>query len=225
MTGGSTVEARLARVRDRIATAGGDVDRITVVAVTKSFGAHEVALAIDAGLRDVGENYAQELRAKIGELDPATRAAARWHFIGRLQTNKVRTIAPHVALWQSVDRPALAAEIAKRAQHAGVLVQVNVSGEVQKGGCAPDQAGELVRVCRDLGLVVRGLMCVGPTGPPEAARVAFRSLASLADRLGVQERSMGMTDDLEVAVREGSTMVRVGTALFGDRPAAERDPR
>jgi pyridoxal phosphate enzyme (YggS family) len=225
MTSRASIEARLARVRDRIAAAGGNVDEITVVAVTKSFGAREVAGAIDAGLRDVGENYAQELRAKIGELDPATRAAARWHFIGRLQTNKVRTIAAHVALWQSVDRPELAAEIAKRAHHAAVLVQVNVSDEMQKGGCTPDEAADLVRRCHDLGLVVGGLMCVGPTGPPEAARVAFRSLASLADRLGLQERSMGMTDDLEVAVREGSTMVRVGTALFGDRPAADSDPR
>jgi pyridoxal phosphate enzyme (YggS family) len=221
----ASIEARLEHVRQRIVDAGGDVAAVTIVAVTKGFGAAEVATAVDAGLRDVGENYAQELRAKISALDAATKAAARWHFIGRLQTNKVRSIADDVALWQSVDRPELAPEIAKRAHHAAVLVQVNTSGEAQKGGCEPEDAADLVLRCRDLGLVVRGLMCVGPAGPPDDARPAFRTLASLADRLGLDERSMGMTDDLEIAVREGSTMVRVGTALFGDRPAAGADRR
>jgi hypothetical protein len=221
MSSDASVAARLDRVRDRIASAGGDVAKVTIVAVTKGFSAEEVATAVDVGLPDVGENYAQELREKMSTLDAATNAAVRWHFIGRLQTNKVRSIAGHVALWQSVDRPELAAEIAKRAHHAAVLVQVNTSGEPQKGGCAPDDAADLVARCRDLGLVVRGLMCVGPEGRPDDARAAFHSLASLADRLGVRERSMGMTDDLEVAVREGSTMVRVGTALFGSRPARD----
>ena len=221
MSATGAIEARLANVRERIVNAGGDVASITIVAVTKGFGAQEVVAAVGAGLRDVGENYAQDLRAKVAALDAATNASARWHFIGRLQTNKVRSIAENVALWQSVDRPELAAEIAKRAHHAAVLVQVNIAGEPQKGGCAPEHAGDLVARCRDLGLVVRGLMCVGPTGPPDDARSTFRALASLADRLQVRERSMGMTDDLEVAVREGSTMVRVGTALFGSRPATE----
>ena len=221
MTADAAIAARLDRVRDRIVSAGGDVAGITVVAVTKGFGAQQVAAAIEVGLRDVGENYAQELRGKVSTLDAATDAAVRWHFIGRLQTNKVRSIADVVALWQSVDRPELAAEIAKRAHHAEVLIQVNTSVEAQKGGCAPDQAADLVARCRDLGLVVRGLMCVGPEGPPDESRAAFHSLASLADGLGLRERSMGMTDDLEAAVREGSTMVRVGTALFGSRPASE----
>lgn len=221
MTADAAIAARLDRVRDRIVSAGGDVAGITVVAVTKGFGAQQVAAAIEVGLRDVGENYAQELRGKVSTLDAATNAAVRWHFIGRLQTNKVRSIAADVALWQTVDRPELAAEIAKRAHHAEVLIQVNTSREAQKGGCAPDQAADLVARCRDLGLVVLGLMCVGPEGPPDESRAAFHSLASLADGLGLRERSMGMTDDLEVAVREGSTMVRVGTALFGSRPASE----
>ncbi len=226
MTADAAIAARLDRVRDRIVSAGGDVAGITVVAVTKGFGAQQVTAAIEVGLRDVGENYAQELRGKVSTLkvstlDAATDAAVRWHFIGRLQTNKVRSIAADVALWQTVDRPELAAEIAKRAHHAEVLIQVNTSGEAQKGGCTPDQAADLVARCRDLGLVVRGLMCVGPEGPPDESRAAFHSLASLADGLGLRERSMGMTDDLEVAVREGSTMVRVGTALFGSRPASE----
>jgi PLP dependent protein len=220
-----TVETRLAQLRERIVSAGGDAAAITVVAVTKGFGAEEVVAAVAAGLSDVGENYAQELRAKVAALDAATNAAVSWHFIGRLQTNKVRSIAENVALWQSVDRPELAAEIAKRVHHAAVLVQVNTAGEPQKGGCAPEDAGDLVARCRDLGLVVRGLMCVGPTGPPDGARLAFRTLASLADQLQLRERSMGMTDDLEVAVREGSTMVRVGTALFGSRPAGGGDHR
>lgn len=221
MTADASIAGRLDRVRDRIATAGGDVAAVTVVAVTKGFGPQEVAAAVGVGLPDVGENYAQELREKVSTLDAATNAAVRWHFIGRLQTNKVRSIADSVSLWQSVDRPEIAAEIAKRAHDAAVLVQVNTSGEAQKGGCAPDDAADLVARCRDLGLVVRGLMCVGPEGQADDARAAFHSLASLADRLGLRERSMGMTNDLEVAVSEGSTMVRVGTALFGSRPASE----
>ena len=123
MSATGAIEARLANVRERIVNAGGDVASITIVAVTKGFGAQVVVAAVGAGLRDVGENYAQDLRAKVAALDAATNASARWHFIGRLQTNKVRSIAENVALWQSVDRPELAAEIAKRAHHAAVLVR------------------------------------------------------------------------------------------------------
>jgi pyridoxal phosphate enzyme (YggS family) len=206
-------------LRDRIARAGRDPDTVTLVAVTKGFGLDVVLDALGSGLVDLGENYAQDLHSKADALGGAQQAAVRWHFIGRLQTNKVRLIAAHVALWQSVDRRPLAVEIAKRAPGAEVLVQVNTSDEPQKGGCAPVETEALVASCRDLGLHVRGLMCVGPAADLDASRRAFRSLSALADDFGLRERSMGMSDDLEAALAEGSTMVRVGTALFGTRPA------
>jgi uncharacterized pyridoxal phosphate-containing UPF0001 family protein len=124
-----------------------------------------------------------------------------------------------VRVWQSVDRVELAGEIAKRAPGATVLVQVNASGEAQKAGCACDEGPALVARCRELGLAVHGLMAIGPTGPPEAARGPFERVVALADELALPERSIGMTGDLEVAVEAGSTMVRVGRALFGPRPA------
>jgi pyridoxal phosphate enzyme (YggS family) len=176
---------------------------------------------VACGLTDVGENYAQELAAKVPML---TCERPRIHFIGRLQTNKVRHLVPFVDVWQTVDREHAATEVARRAPGATVLVQVNVSDEPQKGGCAPGETEVLVSRCRDLGLEVLGLMTVGRTGSPDDARAGFTLLATLADRLGLPERSMGMTDDLEVAVREGATMVRIGTALFGARPRPTAGP-
>lgn len=208
------VAERLAEVRRRIERAGGDAG-VSVLAVTKGFGAEAVELALAAGLHEVGENYAQELLSKATEL---AGSAPRWHFIGRMQRNKVRKIAPWVALWQSVDGLPLGAEIARRAPGAAVLVQVDVSGEPQKGGCAPAEVPELVTALTDLGLEVRGLMAVGPTAEPEAARPGFRLVRRLTDELGLELCSLGMTADLEVAVQEGSNLVRVGTALFGPRP-------
>jgi pyridoxal phosphate enzyme (YggS family) len=215
-----TLAERIDRLRERILEAGRDPDTVKVVAVTKGFGVDVVEAALAAGLVELGENYAQDLEAKVGALDPALRAAVHWHFIGRLQTNKVRLIARDVALWQSVDRTALAEEIAKRAAGAAVLVQVNTSGEPQKGGCTPGETAPLVARCRELGLSVHGLMCVGPALSPDESRSAFRRLSALADGLDLRERSMGMSDDLEIALAEGSTMIRVGTALFGSRPVS-----
>jgi pyridoxal phosphate enzyme (YggS family) len=209
------VRDRLSIVRGRIAEAGGDPERVTVVAVTKGFGPDAIDAAVGAGLPEVGENYAQELLDKLARVS----SDAHVHFIGRLQRNKVRALAGHVALWQSVDRPELAAEIARRVPGASVLVQLDLSGEPQKGGCDPEQAPALVVECRQLGLDVRGLMGVGPAGPPESARAGFGRLVALADRLELPVRSIGMSADLEVAVAEGSSMVRIGTDLFGPRPA------
>jgi hypothetical protein len=209
------IAGRLARVHERIRGAGGDSHRIRLVAVTKGFPPSVAAAAVEAGLLDLGENYAQELLAKV---EPLRGAGVRWHLIGRLQRNKVRSLAPHVALWQSVDRPELAGEIARRAPGAAVLVQVDLSGEPQKGGCTFEEAPRLVDEGRSLGLDVRGLMGVAPAGSAEAARPGFARLAAAAATLGLPEVSMGMSGDLEVAVSEGATMVRVGTDLFGRRP-------
>lgn len=211
------VRAAADRVRDRIAAAGGDPDAVALLAVTKGFGPEVAIAAAEAGLVDLGENYAQELVAKAPAVAEAGHEV-RWHAIGRLQRNKVRQLAGVVHLWQSVDRASLGAEIAKRAPGARVLVQVNVSDEPQKGGCPPEEAPELVRALGDGGLVVEGLMTVGRTGPPDEARAGFTLLSRLADRLDLPVRSMGMSGDLEAAVAEGSTMVRVGSALFGPRP-------
>jgi pyridoxal phosphate enzyme (YggS family) len=209
----TTVADRLAAVRARIASTGRAPEEVAVVAVTKGFGPEAVEAAAAVGIVDVGENYAQELA------DKARAVKARWHFLGHVQRNKVKSIAPMVHLWHGVDRVAAGEEIARRAPGARVLVQVRISGEV-RNGCELHEVPVLVERLDALGLDVRGLMAVGPNGPPELARPGFAQVRALADRLGLTERSMGMTDDLEVAVEEGSTMVRVGRGLFGARPAA-----
>jgi pyridoxal phosphate enzyme (YggS family) len=210
------VATRVASVRARIAAAGGE-DRVRLVAMTKGFDAAAALAALDAGVADLGESYAQELLAKV----PAVAdERVRWHFTGHVQTNKVRPLAPIVALWQSVDRAVLGDELARRSPGAQVLVQVNVTGSSTQSGCRPAEVGQLVGRLRRSGLAVAGLMAIGPAGAPEGARPSFRQLARLADDLGLAERSMGMSDDLEVAVEEGATIVRVGRAIFGDRPHA-----
>jgi len=212
---GAALAHRMAAVHDRIAAAGGDPERVRLLAVTKGVGPEVIATAAGLGLVDLGESYAQELVAKAEALDDL---ALRWHFIGGLQRNKVRLVAPYVTLWQSVDRLSLAAEIARRAPGAAVLVQVNASGAEGQGGCPPERVAAVVEGCRDLGLDVRGLMAIGAQGRPDEVRAGFRLVRDLADGLALVERSMGMSGDLDLAVAEGSTMVRVGTALFGPRP-------
>lgn len=214
------VVARLSAVRRRIESAGGDLAAVRVVAVTKGFGPEAVAAATEAGLSDVGENYAQELVAKAAAVrpSPTERTPLRWHFLGTVQRNKVRSLAPLVDCWQGVARVVEGEEIARRRPGAEVLVEVDVSGAAGRNGCPPVLVADLVRSLAGLGLGVRGLMTVAPLDP-EAARRGFRTVRELADRLGLPERSMGMSEDLEAAVAEGSTMVRVGRALFGNRPS------
>ena len=208
------VARRLHAVRQRIERAGGDPSRIRVIAVTKGFGIEAVRAALDVGLDDVGENYATELVAKAS--DPLPDRVV-WHFLGAVQRNKVAQLAPIVSLWQSVAREAEGARIARFAPGAGVLVEVETTGLPGRNGCPPAAVGDLVTRLQGLGLDVRGLMTVAAPGPA-AAQDAFESVGRLADQLGLEERSMGMTDDLEAAVAAGTTMVRVGRALFGDRP-------
>ena len=208
----ASVAANIEAVEARIAAiAAGRAVRL--VCVTKGFGRAAIDAVRASGLVDVGENFAQEVRDKSAALNDM-----QLHFIGRLQTNKVRLIAPMVSCWQSVDRLSLAQEIARRAPGAAVLVQVNVAHESGKGGCEPAFCGDLVSACWDLGLRVEGLMGVGRRGTPSEARPGFALLRSLVSEFGLRECSMGMTDDLEVAVVAGSTMVRVGSAIFGPRP-------
>lgn len=202
------VAERIGELRDRL---GPD---ITLVAVTKGFGIDADRAAVAAGVVDLGENYAQELVAKAGEL---AAEPVHWHFIGRLQRNKVRRLEPLVWLWQSVDREVLVDELIRRAPSAAVLIQVNTTGEEAKGGCRPEDTERLVERARAGGLEVRGLMTVGPTDDPRAARPAFQLCRRLRDELGLAELSMGMSADLDIALDEGATMVRIGSAIFGPR--------
>jgi PLP dependent protein len=218
----SDIATAVDEVRARIAaaarSAGREPDAVRLVAATKTVPADLVAEAVARGVRDVGENRAQELLAKADALTAAPVPVAPdvcWHFLGRLQRNKVRSLARSVTWWQSVDREALGVAIARHAPGARVLVEVNLAGEPQKGGCAPAEAGRLVDALRGLGLRVEGLMTIPPAG--DDPRRWFAALRELGDDLGVDQLSMGMTDDYETAVQEGATMVRVGRAIFGAR--------
>ena len=213
-----TVAEALEAARVRIAEAGATPRTVRVVAVTKGFGPDAVMAARRVGLTDVGENYAQELLGKARALASAgTDESLRWHFLGAVQRNKVPPLAPLVWCWQGLTRVAEGEAIARRRPGAAVLVEVEVTGIPGRNGCPPGDVPALVERLRRLDLDVRGLMTVAPQDP-EGARVAFRTVRRLADELGLPERSMGMSDDYALAVREGATMVRLGRALFGDRP-------
>jgi pyridoxal phosphate enzyme (YggS family) len=189
---------------------------VEIVAVTKGFDGRAVEAAAAAGCTTIGENYAQDLLSKAETIE---RCGVGVHFIGRLQSNKVSQIAHLVTRWSSIDRSSILAEVAKRAPAAHILLQVNATGEDGKGGCRPGDVAALLDMAGDAGLVVDGLMTVGPTGQPAAAaRPAFELVRSLVDDHGLSVCSMGMSGDLEVAVESGSTEVRVGSALFGPRP-------
>jgi len=216
---------RLSEAQERIAAAaaraGRPVEGITLVAVSKTAGLGEVRAAYEAGHRDFGENRA----GLFVERALALPGDARWHFIGRLQGNKVRRVRPVAHLLHSLDREELAGYWVKGPGAAPpVLVQVNVAGEPGKAGVLPHEAEGLVAATAALGLEVRGLMTIPPLPHrPEDSRPYFRSLASLRERLGARwpgliDLSMGMTDDFEVAVEEGATVLRVGRAIFGPFP-------
>jgi len=186
--------------------------------VSKTVDAARVRAALAAGATDLGENRAQELVAKAAELtgEPTT---PRWHFIGRLQRNKVRMLAGIVDRWHSIDRTELVEPLARHAPGARVLVEVNLSEEEQKGGCAPADTERLVDDLRAAGMLVEGLMTVpAAAGDP---RPTFAALRELRDGLGLRELSMGMTGDFEAAIAEGATIVRIGSAVFGPRSGAE----
>lgn len=210
---GGTIASRLETIR-RTVPAG-----VTLVAVSKTQPPEAIREAHAAGQRDFGENYVQEWREKAEAL--ADLPGLTWHFIGSLQTNKVKYLAGKVGLVHTVDREELGREIAKRWEKAGararVLVEVNLGGEESKGGCRPDAVPGLVERLRLLpALDVAGLTCIPP--PDDDPRPHFRALRALRDGLGLAELSMGMSGDYPVAIEEGATIVRVGTAIFGERP-------
>lgn len=215
------VAQRVAELRDRIERAGGE--NVGIVAVTKTFGSQAWLDAKFAGCEAVGENYAQEVIAKSGLVPRTDRLPV--HFIGQLQTNKIKSLFDIVDVWQSVDRASVVTELVKRQAarsnvgRCEVFLQINTTHESKKGGCNPSEAQMLVDQARNGGLDVVGLMTVGPTDmDAPSTRASFRLLKQMANDLGVLQLSMGMSHDVEIAVEEGSTLVRVGTALFGERP-------
>jgi hypothetical protein len=212
---------RLRMVRERMARAADRARRdpagILLLAVTKVFPADTVREAYDLGLRDFGENYVQEFEGKAPQL--ADLRDARYHLIGRLQSNKAKKAAELFQVIQTVDSGKLAGRLNESAQPIEVMLEVKLSPEQAKSGAAPADLPDLiavVRACQNLRLL--GLMTMPPwSDDPEAARGYFRRLHELAGQHGLGQLSMGMSHDLETAIEEGSTCVRVGTALFGQR--------
>ncbi|MFW2380813.1 MAG: YggS family pyridoxal phosphate-dependent enzyme [Acidimicrobiales bacterium] len=212
-----TISDRLAVLSQRIDAARAPGQVVELVAVTKRFSASVAADAVNAGCHDLGENYAQELEAKASELSEIG-LAPRWHMIGPVQRNKVKKIAATVHLWHSVDREAVLAEIAKRRPGSSVLIQVNFTGEDTKSGIVPAEIARMVESGFSVGLDVRGLMTMGFTDTTRDPRPVFAECRASVDSLGLDVCSMGMSGDFEVAIAEGSTMVRIGSAIFGPRP-------
>jgi PLP dependent protein len=212
-----TVEENLKAVRERIARAGRDPGDVTIFAVTKGFGPDVCRAALDAGLKILGENRVQEALEKVDAVK-----GAEWHLIGHLQTNKVKVAAGKFALIQSIDSAHVAEALARINIEQKVLVEVNVAREAQKTGADPAEAGDLIRAVSEM-LDLQGLMTMGPAGrDPMPAFEELRRIRDLAqERLGMALPilSMGMSGDFEDAVAAGSTMVRLGTVLFGPRPA------
>ncbi|MCL6518974.1 MAG: YggS family pyridoxal phosphate-dependent enzyme [Armatimonadetes bacterium] len=221
-----SIADNLRQVKDRISAAAERVGRsgedIVLVAVTKTVGVDRIEEALAAGVTDIGENYVQDALAKF----EAIGLRARWHMIGHLQTNKVRTAVGIFDLIQTVDSGKLAREIGKRSVAIGktsdVLIEVNISGEESKFGVAPDQALDLAEEVLGIeGVRLQGLMGIAPFVDNQAViRRSFAKLKKLWDELPIDHRvwlSMGMTSDFEIAIEEGSNMVRIGTAIFGPR--------
>jgi len=229
----NTIREKVSRA---CARAGRSPSDVTLIAVAKTFPSSAVQGAVDAGVADIGENYVQELLAKRRDL---AGAAIRWHFIGHLQSNKVKDIAPWIEMIHAVDSASLAIEIDRRAAKAGrvieCLIEVNTTGEETKFGAAPARVAALVRSlgsCDNISLA--GLMTIGPFLPdPEGSRPMFRRLRELKEEIGslaqsnvtMRHLSMGMTGDFEVAIDEGATLIRIGTAIFGPRTRADHQRR
>lgn len=214
------VESRVAAACER---SGRDAGEVTLVAVSKGMGVADIERLYATGHRDFGENRADELAEKAARLP----SDIRWHFVGHLQSNKARVVRPVVTHLHSLDRPSLAKAWLKGAgEPPPAYLQVNIGREPQKSGADPAEAEQLATTFEAMGLEMAGLMAIIPiVNRPEEARPYFRELAELRRRVGevapgVVGLSMGMTDDFEVAVEEGATVIRVGRAIFGDHTSS-----
>ena len=211
----TAVERRIVAACDR---AGRRREEVTLVAVTKTFPAADVEAVIAAGATDVGENRVQEAREKRADVI----AGVRWHLIGHLQSNKARDAVRLFDVIHTIDSPSLAERVARAAAAAGkqqeVLIEVNIGREAQKAGIDPAGVAAMVDgVRRFQELSLQGLMAIPPIGEAEEMRPFFRELKRMNDDLGLPHLSMGMTDDFEIAIEEGATIIRVGRAIFGAR--------
>ncbi len=222
------VEQVRKRIRRACQRSRRDPQSVRLIAVSKTFDAEKIREAVEADVNDIGENFVQELRDKRAALN---NPHILWHFVGHLQSNKVKYIADFIHLIHSIDHRSVAEEIDKRGAKSGravdVLIEVNTTGEKTKFGVLPEETVEFAKsLAHFKNLKLKGLMTIGPFLPdPEASRPAFQTLRSLRDetmRVGIEnaemtELSMGMTNDFEVAIDEGATMIRLGTAIFGPR--------
>ncbi|MCL0092122.1 YggS family pyridoxal phosphate-dependent enzyme [Dehalococcoidia bacterium] len=217
------IERNIQEVTRRIALAckraGRSPEEVTLVAVTKTIGPAAIRAAFQAGLRHFGENRVQEAKPKLGELENI-RTQCTWHMVGHLQTNKAKTAGALFDIIQSVDSVRLAEFLSRHAQKTiPILLEVNIAGEASKSGFS---TGEVFSAMKEIGrmpnLEIKGLMTIAPlASDPEEVRPVFRLLRELRNSMGLDHLSMGMTDDFEVAIEEGSTMVRIGRAIFGER--------
>ena len=219
------IKANIEQVRKRITRACQRADRspeeITLIAVTKTVAPSAVATAYELGLRHFGENRVQEAEAKIGQLS-ALKPRPTWHMVGHLQTNKAQVAVAIFDIIHSVDSIRLAEVLSRRAPKTlPILLEVNVAGEASKSGFPlAEVEPALEAITRLPQLEIRGLMTIAPmVADAEEVRPVFRKLRSLRDSLGLKHLSMGMTDDFEVAIEEGATLVRIGRAIFGEREA------
>ncbi len=218
-----SIEQNVEEVRNRIAQAcervGRSPDEVTLVAITKTHNDSIVRTAFQAGLRHFGENRIQEAKSKLQELEDIQRQST-WHMVGHLQTNKVKTAVQLFDIIQSIDSLKLAETLSSNAKDSfPVLLQVSIAEEDSKSGFT---VGEITRAVDEIGempnLEIKGLMTIAPwVNDPEEVRPVFRQLRELRDSLGLEQLSMGMTDDFEVGIEEGATIVRVGRAIFGKR--------
>jgi PLP dependent protein len=226
MIGGSrgivSIRENIAAVEERIVRACGRTGRsrqdVMLVGVSKTFPAELIDEAIAAGIGEVGENRVQEARDK----KPLVRGSARWHLIGHLQTNKAKDAVKLFDVIQAVDSIELAEKLARAAEgqdkRQDVMLQVNIGDELQKSGIGRGDVEGIAKQVAGLSpLRVIGLMAIPPVGTPDESRPYFRELRSMRDALGLQHLSMGMSEDFEAAIEEGSTMIRVGRAIFGSR--------
>ena len=186
---------------------------VTLIGVTKGFTHEEVNIANKLGIKNFGENYAQELLTKNPLADPEIS----WHYIGQLQSNKIRKISHLVDVWHSVTSLKLAKEIHKRNDQAQILLQVSLMGPSNSKGFEVEQLPQLISELRNKNIDISGLMTMGVPGDMVATRVVFKELRKLADTFELPECSMGMSDDFEIALESGASMIRVGSAIFGNR--------